>query len=87
MRTTVTIDPDVEALLAKLMKSKGLSFKDALNTALRAGLLAGTATRRPAPVKLRTFNMGRARGNLDKALSLAGAMEDDELMRKIELKK
>ena len=38
MRTTVTLDPDVEQLLRDAMQRRRLSFKDALNQAIRAGL-------------------------------------------------
>lgn len=87
MRTTVTIDPDVEALLAQAMKERGLSFKEALNAALRAGLLAGTAGKRAAPVKLPVFDLGAPLVRIDRAQQLADALEDDELVRKLQLKK
>jgi hypothetical protein len=35
MRTTVTLDPDVEQLLRERMAAKGVSFKRALNDAVR----------------------------------------------------
>ena len=35
MRTTVTLDPDVEQLLRERMAAKGVSFKRALNDAIR----------------------------------------------------
>ncbi|MEX0429658.1 hypothetical protein AB3X52_18730 [Nocardioides sp. DS6] len=35
MRTTVTLDPDVEQLLRERMAAKGVSFKEALNEAVR----------------------------------------------------
>lgn len=35
MRTTVTLDPDVEQLLHERMAAKGVSFKRALNDAIR----------------------------------------------------
>jgi hypothetical protein len=38
MRTTVTLDLDVETPTRTAMKERGLSFKDALNSAVRAGL-------------------------------------------------
>lgn len=38
MRTTVTLDDDVSAMLARIREARGLSFKDALNEALRLGL-------------------------------------------------
>ncbi len=45
MRTTVTLDPDVEQLLRDSMQRRRLSFKEALNQAIRQGLsnLAGPA--------------------------------------------
>lgn len=42
MRTTVTIDPDVEQLLRDAMQRRRLSFKEALNQAIRTGLSRGT---------------------------------------------
>jgi hypothetical protein len=38
MRTTVTLDPDVEQLLRDAMQRRRLSFKEALNQAIRNGL-------------------------------------------------
>lgn len=38
MRTTVTLDPDVEQLLRDAMQRQRLSFKEALNHAIRTGL-------------------------------------------------
>ncbi len=38
MRTTVTLDPDVERLLHDAMHRSRRSFKDTLNTALRTAL-------------------------------------------------
>lgn len=88
MRTTVTIDPDVEAMLNRLMRSKNISFKEALNSALRAGLLAGRANRPAVPVALPVFHMRQRDGvNLDKALQLAGELEDEELLRKMSVRK
>lgn len=85
MRTTVSLDPDVAAKLRRLARERGVSFKEALNGALRAGLgarAAGRAYRTPARV------LGLRQGiDLDKALSIAAAMEDEELIRRLELRK
>lgn len=77
MRTTVTLDPDVEALLRKAVRERGEPFKQVLNAALREGLSGG---RRKAakPFKQRTFDMGRPVVDLTKALSLAAELEDTE---------
>lgn len=75
MRTTVTIDPDVQALLHKAMRERGEPFKQVLNAAIRDGLRAGE--RKPAkPFRQRTFDLGRPLVDLTKALSLAAELED-----------
>lgn len=38
MRTTLTLDPDVAALLQRVRDARGASLKDAVNEALRRGL-------------------------------------------------
>jgi hypothetical protein len=42
MRTTVTLDPDVQQLLRDAMQRRRLSFKEALNQAIRSGLSGAT---------------------------------------------
>ena len=37
MRTTVTLDPDAEQIIRERMAAKGVSFKRALNDAIREG--------------------------------------------------
>ncbi|MST34994.1 antitoxin [Acidimicrobiaceae bacterium USS-CC1] len=80
MRTTVTLDPDVEEILRARMREQGLSFKEAVNDAIRRSA-AGTA--RAAPFATAPAAMGRSRVNLDRALQLAGALEDDDLLRRM----
>ena len=85
MRTTVTLDPDVERLVKDAMRERGLSFKQALNEALRRGLAAQRRSRRFVQ---RSFRMGESQEvRWDKALALAEAMEDEELSRKLALRK
>ena len=52
MRTTVTIDDDLAIALEELRKREGLSFKAAINRAIRLGLQ--TASAPPKPKKYRT---------------------------------
>ncbi|MGH8182572.1 MAG: hypothetical protein ACREPH_02810 [Rhodanobacteraceae bacterium] len=74
MRTTITLDPDVETLLKKAMRERGLTFKDAVNQAVRAGL--GAKPEKVPPFKQRAFHMGRPLVDLTKALALADELDD-----------
>ncbi len=86
MRTTTTLDPDVQALLQNLMKERGISFKDAINSAVRAGLTHGT--RRRGRFVQKSASLGAEQlFRWDKALAAAAAMEDEELARKLSLRK
>ena len=81
MRTTVTLDPDVEAKLKATMRERGVSFKAALNEAVRVGLDASTPVSRP--FKAKTAPLG-VRINIVKANQIAGEWEDEEILRKME---
>jgi hypothetical protein len=80
VRTTITLDPDTRLLVERSMRERGLSFKEAVNDAIRAGL--GGSDDGP-----RTYtsprNLGPARVDLTKALQLAGDLEDDALARRL----
>jgi hypothetical protein len=82
MRTTVTLDPDVEARLREVARERGVSFKEALNSAVRAGLMAARGTREyhtpSRPLGLRPGV------NLDKALQMAADLEDAEIAHDLE---
>jgi len=80
MRTTVTLDPDTEQLLRARMEERQISFKQALNDTLREAMTAAPAA---APFRTRTAALGRPTVNLDKALQLAGELEDEELVRRM----
>lgn len=79
MRTTVTLDSDVELKLQALMRAKGITFKEAINSALRAGL----DTARPADVTFPVHDMGEPLVDLTHAGRIAAALEDEEIARKL----
>ncbi|WP_300008893.1 hypothetical protein [Pseudonocardia sp.] len=79
MRTTVTLDADTAALVQQRMRDRGVSFKQALNDAIREGAAATRGT----PFVTETADLGTPTVNLDRALVLAGELEDDELVRKL----
>jgi hypothetical protein len=80
VRTTVTLDADVEQLVRRRMKERGMSFKEALNDAIRSGVREQAGDE---PFQTQTASMGESRVNLDRALQLAADLEDDELLRKL----
>jgi hypothetical protein len=79
MRTTVTLEPDVEAFIAQAMRERGLSFKEAVNSAIRAGMPGAD----DADVSFPTYDMGEPLVDLTKALQLAGELEDKELVARL----
>jgi hypothetical protein len=86
MRTTVTLDQDVAAKLREVARERGLSFKTAINEAIRLGLNGGAPAARR--YRMPTASLGVRPGvDLDKALTLAGELEDAEILRKLELGK
>lgn len=84
MRTTVTLDPDADAAVRRLMRERGLTFKQALNEAIRHGLAPRPGS---AAFRTRTFAMGRPTAPIDKAMRLATDLEDEEIARKLALRK
>ncbi len=78
MRTTVTLDPDVEAMLRKEVHRRGEPFKQVLNNAIRAGLR--NKKRGDDAFDPITFDMGKPHLDLTKAASLASDLEDEELI-------
>lgn len=85
MRTTVTLDRDTESLIRKAMRERGISFKQALNDAIRAGLTAGTRNTKRRFVQ-KSFSLGAEQYfRWDKALATAEAMQDEESSRKLSL--
>ena len=80
MRTTVTLDPDARLLIERAMRERGLSFKEAVNEAIRAGL--GPSTSSP-PAYTTPRALGPARVDLTHALRLTADLEDDALARKL----
>ena len=79
MRTTVTLDPDAEQIIRERMEARGVSFKRALNDAIRES----TNGRIDVGFTSMTFDMGPPKADLTKALQLAGELEDEEIIAKM----
>lgn len=76
MRTTLTLDEDVAALLERIRRTRRATLKQVINDALRQGLRDMTApAQRGAPYRTRSVSLGRClAANLDdvaEALAIA----------------
>lgn len=79
MRTTVTLDSDTEQLVRERMARDKVSFKQALNDAIREGF--DSASR--VDFVTEPVRMGRPVTNLDKSLQVAAELEDQEVLAKL----
>ena len=88
MRTTLTIDDAIAKALKDLAHKSNRPFKEVVNETLRAGLNAKRAPN-AKPYRVRPASLGGVVPgvNLDKAMALADAIEDQEIAAKIELRK
>lgn len=88
MRTTVDLDADLLEKLRVESARRRVSFKDLLNTALRAGL-GSSEHRRAKPYTIPVARLGRVREgvNLDHAMRLADTLEMAEVAAEIERRK
>jgi hypothetical protein len=86
MRTTIDLDPDVDARLRALARERGVSLRTVVNDALRAGTRPGAGDAPPYTLPSRRLGV-RPGIDLDKALRLAGELEDGEIVRKLDLRK
>lgn len=89
MRTTLTLDDDIAKDLKEAAYRGGTSFKATVNDALRAGLTAAGAPAKRKRYRIAPASLGGVRPgiDLDKALQLADALEDEGIARKLELRK
>ena len=81
MRTTVTLDKDVERMLREAMHRSRRSFKQTLNAALRSGLAGPSVRPKATRFVVRARPMG-ARAGLDPAgfNKLADELEVDAFL-------
>ena len=84
MRTTLTLDPDVADRLRALARERRLPFKQVVNAVLRRGLEDGP--RESFEIEARPLGL-KPGIDLDQALELAARLEDEQTLRKLELRK
>ena len=79
MRTTLTLDKDVAAVLQRLRKARDQSMKDLVNEALREGLKQMVAPRRKrGPLRTGSVDLGRCLlGNVDNVADVLAVAESE----------
>lgn len=88
MRTTVRLDDELLAQLRQRAALEQRSLTAVLDATLRSGLRAGS--RRPRtrqPYREKPVALGTPHFDLTKSLALAAALEDEEVVRKVALRK
>jgi hypothetical protein len=75
----VTLDPDTVVAIRRRMADRKVSFKQALNDAIREGIGASQASTYRTPER----RMGKPTVTLDRALQLAAELEDDALIARM----
>lgn len=77
MRTTLTLDDDVEALLRKALERRGATLKSVVNEALRRGLVSKDKPA-PKPYRTRPVELGQSRiANLDNISEVLAVAEGE----------
>ena len=89
MRTTITLDDELARALKQLAVDSGLSFKSVVNQTLRAGLASAARPPKPRRYRITPRHLGGVVPgiDLDRALRVADRLEEEELARKLELRK
>lgn len=88
MRTTINLDDTLLEKARSVAKRSRISLREAVNRALAFGLDRMDPASRKTAYKATTYSMGvPSTQNLDKALHLAALLEDDEVLRELELRK
>jgi hypothetical protein len=79
MRTTLTLDPDVAALLRRVARRRGTSFKETVNDALRRGLESIVKpAASPESYRLTPWNLGGSVvGSLDNVEEVLSRVEGE----------
>jgi hypothetical protein len=88
MRTTLTLDDRIAKALKTLAHRSGKPFKQIVNETLQSGLTVREKPT-PRPYRLKPASLGGVLPgiNLDRALRLAAALEDEEISRELALRR
>ena len=89
MRTTIELDDTIIAELRQLAHRRGVSLRQVVNEALRKSLIDHGGNLSRPRFRCPSYKMGQPTSavNLDKALALAGSLEDEQVVNELESRK
>lgn len=87
MRTTVRIDDDLMRQLKERAHREKVSLSHLINRELRRGLAVASEAKIRRRHREKTFALGSPALKLEKALSLAAALEDEEVIEEMARRK
>jgi len=88
MRTTLTIDDDLMSELKARAHQTGKPLKEVINAALRNGMKKSQKSTKRKKYSCPEYSLGvPAHYDLDRALDLAESLENEEILRKMQLRK
>ena len=88
MRTTLRIEDDLLRELKQQADAQNIPLTRLVNRVLRVGLASLREARAPkSPYRERVIDLGRPAVDLEKALLVASRLEDEEILRKLSLRK
>ena len=88
MRTTIRIDDELMMEIKKRSRKENLSLTKMISRLLRKGLAATKADKKAnRRHREQVFSMGAPAVDLTKALALSSTLEDEEILRKMSLRK
>jgi hypothetical protein len=87
MRTTVRIDDELLRRLKQQALAENVSLAKLMDRLLRRGLDQATNIQPASPFRQQTYPMGQALFDMNKALAFASDLEDEEILRKLAMRK
>ncbi len=88
MRTTIRIDDELMMEIKKRSRQENLSLTKMISKLLRRGLAAPEVDKKASRRhREQVFSMGEPAVDLTKALALSSTLEDEEILRKMSLRK
>ena len=85
MRTTITLDDQLERQLKEYAVSSNRSFKEVVNELLRIGYETASSGQGAKPYRLEPRSLGGLEADVDlvRALAVSDALEDEEIVARL----